>query len=67
MKRTIHSSIRRFVRATRGANLVEYLLLVGVVALIGLGGYRAFGAKLSQKVTEEKASVDGINTQGATE
>ena len=29
------------------ATLVEYLLLVGVVALVGLGGYRAFGTLLS--------------------
>src|SRR5437016_2578932 len=29
---------------TRGANLVEYIILVGVVALIALAGFKVFGS-----------------------
>jgi Flp pilus assembly pilin Flp len=32
-----------FLRDARGGNIVEYILLVGLVAIIALGGYRVFG------------------------
>ena len=38
---------RHFVNDTRGANLVEYIILVGVVALIALAGFKLFGTKVT--------------------
>src|SRR5262245_49724740 len=34
---------------SRGSSLVEYLLIVGCVALLGLAGFRLFGAEVQSK------------------
>jgi Flp pilus assembly pilin Flp len=46
---------------TRGANIVEYVILVGVVALIAVAGFRMFGGKVTEKITEQGNSVGNIN------
>ena len=46
---------------TRGANLVEYIILVGVIALIAIAGFKAFGNRVNDKVNEQAGSVSGIN------
>ena len=46
---------------TRGANLVEYIILVGVIALIAIAGFKMFGGKVRAKVDEQAGSVGGIN------
>ena len=61
------TSIRRLARRLagdrRGANMVEYILLVGVVALIAIAGFKLFGSKVRSKVDEQGQSVGGINGQ----
>ncbi|APR84490.1 Hypothetical protein A7982_09839 [Minicystis rosea] len=49
-----------FLKDTRGANLVEYIILVGVVALIALAGFKIFGQKVNQKVQDQSGKVEGI-------
>ena len=49
------------LRDTRGANLVEYIILVGVIALIAIAGFKAFGNRVNDKVNEQAGSVSGIN------
>jgi pilus assembly protein Flp/PilA len=44
----------------RGANLVEYIILVGVVALIALAGSKVFGEKVDAKVKNQASKVSGI-------
>jgi len=46
---------------TRGANIVEYIILVGVVALIAIAGFKIFGTSVEAKITEQGASVGSIN------
>ncbi len=53
-----------FVKDTRGANLVEYIILVGVVALIALAGFKLFGTSVTDKVNEQSNSVNAINGVG---
>ena len=56
----------RLLHDRRGANLVEYLILVGLVALLALGGYRAFGSSVSAKSEAQAACVaDFGGCQGA--
>lgn len=55
---------RHFLKDTRGANLVEYIILVGVVALIALAGYKFFGNKVTDKINEQGNSVGSINGVG---
>ncbi len=51
---------RNFLKDTRGANLVEYIILVGVVALIALAGFKLFGKSVNEKVKDQSGKVDGI-------
>jgi len=46
---------------TEGATLVEYIILVGVIALIALAGYRLFGESVTTKIEDQAAGVDSIN------
>ncbi|MBI5537783.1 MAG: Flp family type IVb pilin [Deltaproteobacteria bacterium] len=50
----------RLFRDRRGANLVEYIILVGVVALIALAGFKVFGSKVRQKIDNQADQVGNI-------
>ena len=52
----------KFVRDTRGANLVEYIILVGVVAILALGAFKIFGSKVQKEITDQGKTVGGIQT-----
>jgi pilus assembly protein Flp/PilA len=52
---------KNLITDTRGANIVEYIILVGVVALIAIAGFKIFGTSVEAKITEQGSSVDGIN------
>ncbi len=50
--------IRRFLKDSRGANLVEYIILVGVVALMSILAFKTFGSKVQAKVNDHGSVVD---------
>jgi Flp pilus assembly pilin Flp len=50
----------KVLRDRRGANLVEYIILVGVVALIALAGFKIFGNKVRQKIDNQANTVETI-------
>lgn len=50
------------VRDTRGANMVEYILLIGVVALICIAAFTKFGGKVQEKIREQGVTVGTINS-----
>lgn len=49
------------LKDTRGANVVEYIILVGVVALIAIAGFKIFGTSVEAKIGQQAGAVDGIN------
>ena len=53
--------LSNFFKNNKGANLVEYIILVGVVALIALAGFKIFGSKVNAKIIEfsDKTSAIG--------
>ena len=51
--------IRRLIKDNRGANMVEYIIVVAVIALIAIAAFRTVGTNLNSK-TNEKANE--INT-----
>ena len=51
---------RNLVKDTRGANLVEYIILVGVIALIALAGFRVFGNAVNSKIQSQAGQIGGI-------
>jgi pilus assembly protein Flp/PilA len=56
----IMNRFRGLVRDRRGANMVEYIILVGIVALLAIVAFRTFNTSVKTKVTEQAGAVDGI-------
>lgn len=53
----------RFLRCTRGANLVEYIILVGVVSVLCLFAFSQFGGVVRTKVENQKTAIQGVPDQ----
>jgi len=52
--------LHAIIQDRRGANLVEYIILVGVVALIALAGFKTFGSKVWDKSQKQGENVAAI-------
>lgn len=52
--------MKKFLNDIAGANLVEYIILVGVIALIAIAGFKIFGEKVDQKIQEQGNKVEQI-------
>jgi pilus assembly protein Flp/PilA len=61
MKNKKSSSVRNFVRSTRGANMVEYIILVGIVALLAIGGFGVFGDAVKERIKTQGGTVSKVN------
>jgi pilus assembly protein Flp/PilA len=61
MPSTVASARRALLSDRRGANLVEYIILVGVIALIAIAGFKIFGGKVWDKAEKQGESVGNIN------
>lgn len=59
-RRSPLGSWHRLLRDQHGANLVEYIILVGVVALIAIGGFEIFGGKVWDKAQKQAEAVGHI-------
>ena len=53
--------MKNLIKDARGANMVEYIILVGVIALIAIAGFKLFGSKVQDKIEQQAGSVGGIN------
>ena len=53
--------MKNILRDSKGANMVEYIILVGVIALIAIAGFKLFGSKVQDKIEQQAGSVGGIN------
>ena len=61
MKKNSSPSVRNFLRATRGANMVEYVILVGLVALMCIVAYTMFGDSMKDRIKAQATTVKGVN------
>jgi Flp pilus assembly pilin Flp len=52
--------LKRLISDTRGAGFVEYIILVGLVALFCIAAYTTFGEKVGGKVEDQASQVEGI-------
>jgi Flp pilus assembly pilin Flp len=50
-------------RDERGAQLVEYIILVGMVAILALAGFKTFGSQLRAKIDQQADTVGTIQGQ----
>lgn len=55
-----NSHVKSLLKSTRGAGFVEYIVLVGLVALFCIVAYRAFGTAVTAKVNAQAGLVGGI-------
>ncbi len=62
MNRLIPSRVKTFSKEEKGATMFEYAILVGVIALIAIGGATAFGADLKAMFNNLATSVTQVNT-----
>jgi pilus assembly protein Flp/PilA len=53
--------LHKLTRDQRGASLIEYVLLIGIVALVAIAGFRAFGTSVRDKIRQQSTAVDGVN------
>lgn len=51
---------RRLARDTRGANLVEYIMLVGLIAVICLLVFENFGKAVKTNAENQTAQIEKI-------
>jgi Flp pilus assembly pilin Flp len=52
--------LRKLLRNTRGANLVEYVILVGVIAIVAMAGFKSFGKSVNTKIKQQQKKVMSI-------
>jgi Flp pilus assembly pilin Flp len=57
LRATMRAALRDLARDERGAALTEYLILVGVVALLALHAFSVFGADASTVIRNEGADL----------
>jgi pilus assembly protein Flp/PilA len=55
--------VRKLIGDTRGATMVEYIVVVGVVALLAIVGFKAFGQKVQQKIQDEGQKVENLQAE----
>ena len=54
------TQIKKLLRDQSGAGFVEYIILVGLVALACIAAYTTFGSDVKAKVEQQGAAVTGI-------
>jgi Flp pilus assembly pilin Flp len=52
--------LESLARDTRGAGFVEYIILVGLIALLCIAAYRTFGNAVTKKVQDQATEVQNI-------
>jgi Flp pilus assembly pilin Flp len=55
------NTTQRLVRDNRGLAFSEYIILVGVVALLCVGAFQMFGGKVKSTIETQGNSVGAIN------
>ncbi len=52
--------IKELAKDTRGANMVEYIIMVGLIAIIAMVGFKYFGKTINDKINQQGSTVDGV-------
>jgi Flp pilus assembly pilin Flp len=54
--------VKTLLRDKRGAGMTEYIILVGVIAMLAIVAFRFFGSSVSKKIQEQGDVVKNIKT-----
>lgn len=52
------------VRDERGLTTVEYIIVLGLIAVVGIQAWRTFGSTLSSEVTTATSRVNVVTSPG---
>jgi pilus assembly protein Flp/PilA len=52
--------IKKLLQDNRGANMVEYIIVVAVIALVAIAAFRTFGTAVNSKTEEKAGEIDSI-------
>ena len=55
--------LKTLVADTRGANMVEYIILVGVVAILAMAGFKYFGKNVNNTISLQAHTVSEVQAQ----
>lgn len=56
----IQRKFSSLVRDNQGAGMTEYIILVGVIAMLAIAAFRIFGTSVSEKIEAQSGTVDNI-------
>ena len=57
-----HDRVRRLLRDQRGAGLLEYAILAGLIAIAAFMAFKGFGSNVSSVVGKQAETVTTINS-----
>jgi Flp pilus assembly pilin Flp len=57
-----HARARRLLRDQRGAGLLEYAILAGLIAIAAFMAFKGFGSSVSSVVGKQAETVTTINS-----
>lgn len=66
MRKSFTRSVKSFSRNEKGASMLEYAIVIGVVALVAIGGATTFGTNLSTLFTNLGTAASGVHSTANT-
>ena len=60
----IGDALRRFHEDRRGASFIEYIIVVGLVAIIAISAFQTFGQTVVQKLQQETQGLEQVQPAG---
>ena len=67
MRKLFSRSVKSFSRDEKGATMVEYAIVVGVIAMIALFGASQFGGTLNGMFKNLSTTAGAVNTAKGTQ
>jgi len=58
------SALSKFVRDEQGASFIEYIIVVGLVAIFAIVAFQNFGQAAVDKLKEETDNLNSIQVSG---
>jgi pilus assembly protein Flp/PilA len=62
--RSLNSTMLERARSERGASMVEYALLVGLIAIVAVIAVTFLGSSISKLFNSAAANINSVNTGG---
>jgi Flp pilus assembly pilin Flp len=61
--KTLRQAVARFMQEREGASFIEYIIVVGLVAIIAITAFTEFGDKVVAKLRDETQALDKIQVK----